>query len=96
MFFILLFEPLFLFQVGFQMSYAAVFAIVWLYPKLQDFWRPKNVLLRKTWQLFSVGGFDTLSVYTDGFMLIAKYSLGAGIIVLLASPLIKRLMGNVH
>ncbi|AKA34630.1 peptide MFS transporter [Flagellimonas lutaonensis] len=44
----------------------------------------------------NVGGFDTLSVYTDGFMLIAKYSLGAGIIVLLASPLIKRLMGNVH
>ena len=44
----------------------------------------------------NVGGFDTLSIYTDGFMLIAKYSLGAGIIVLLASPLIKRLMGNVH
>ncbi|MAU27530.1 MAG: competence protein [Muricauda sp.] len=62
MFFILLFEPLFLFQVGFQMSYAAVFAIVWLYPKLQDFWRPKNVLLRKTWQLFSVGVAAQLGV----------------------------------
>ncbi len=44
----------------------------------------------------NVGGFDTLGVYTDGFMLIAKYSLGAGVIVLLASPLIKRLMGKVH
>jgi POT family proton-dependent oligopeptide transporter len=44
----------------------------------------------------NVGGFDTLTVYTDGFLLIAKYSIGAGIIVLLASPLIKRLMGNVH
>ncbi|MFD2586367.1 peptide MFS transporter [Croceitalea marina] len=44
----------------------------------------------------NVGGFDTLTVYTDGFMLIAKYSIGAGLIVLLASPLIKRLMGNVH
>jgi len=44
----------------------------------------------------NVGGFDTLTVYTDGFLLKAKYSIGAGIIVLLASPLIKRLMGNVH
>ncbi|MFX0558492.1 peptide MFS transporter [Maribacter sp. CXY002] len=44
----------------------------------------------------NVGGFDTLTVYTDGFMLIAKYALGAGIVVILASPLIKRLMGKVH
>ncbi len=44
----------------------------------------------------NVGGFDTLTVYTDGFMLIAKYALGAGVLVILASPLIKRLMGNVH
>lgn len=44
----------------------------------------------------NVGGMDTLGVYTDGFLLIAQYSLGAGVLVLLASPLIKRLMGNVH
>ncbi|MEM9078426.1 MAG: oligopeptide:H+ symporter [Bacteroidota bacterium] len=44
----------------------------------------------------NVGGFDTLAVYTDGFMLIAKYSLSAGALVLLASPLIKKLMGKIH
>lgn len=44
----------------------------------------------------NIGGFETLAVYTDGFMLIAKYSIGAGVLVLLASPLIKKLMGNVH
>ena len=44
----------------------------------------------------NVGGFETLTVYTDGFMLIAKYALGAGLLVLLASPLIKKLMGKVH
>ena len=52
--FILLIHPLFLFQVGFQMSYAAVFAIVWIYPKLQGFWNPKNYILRKVWQLLAV------------------------------------------
>ncbi len=55
MFFILLvFNPMLLFHVGFQMSYAAVFAIVWLYPKLQRFWYPKNLIIRKGWQLLSV------------------------------------------
>jgi POT family proton-dependent oligopeptide transporter len=44
----------------------------------------------------NVGGLDTLAVYIDGFSLIAKYSLGAGIIVLLFGPLMKKLMGNIH
>tara|TARA_R110002012_G_scaffold108069_1_gene250418 strand:+ start:17991 stop:19604 length:1614 start_codon:yes stop_codon:yes gene_type:complete len=44
----------------------------------------------------NIGGFETLGVYTDGFLLIAKYSLGAGILILIASPFIKRLMGDVH
>ncbi len=55
MFFILLvFDPKLLFDVGFQMSYAAVFAIVWIYPLLQKFWYPKNWFIRKVWQLLSV------------------------------------------
>lgn len=44
----------------------------------------------------NVGGMETLGVYTDGFMLIAKYALGCGLLILIASPFIKRLMGKVH
>jgi POT family proton-dependent oligopeptide transporter len=44
----------------------------------------------------NVGGFETLSVYTDGFSLIAQYSIGAGLVVLVFGPLMKKLMGNVH
>lgn len=44
----------------------------------------------------NIGGFETLGIYTDGFLLIAKYALGAGLLVLVASPLIKKLMGKVH
>lgn len=55
MFFILLvIDPMLLFQVGFQMSYAAVFAIVWVYPLLQRIWLPKNKVIRYFWQLLSV------------------------------------------
>jgi POT family proton-dependent oligopeptide transporter len=44
----------------------------------------------------NVGGMDTLAIYTDGFHLIALYAIGAGVIVLVFSPLMKKLMGNVH
>lgn len=51
---LLLINPMLIFHVGFQMSYAAVFAILWVYPLLQRFWFPKNILIRKIWQLLSV------------------------------------------
>ena len=44
----------------------------------------------------NVGGLDTLAMYTDGFMLISQYALGAGLVVILFSPLMKKLMGGVH
>tara|TARA_R110002124_G_scaffold278658_1_gene450765 strand:- start:136 stop:1377 length:1242 start_codon:yes stop_codon:yes gene_type:complete len=44
----------------------------------------------------NVGGLDTLEIYTDGFALIATYAIGAGVVVLVFSPLMKKLMGNVH
>jgi competence protein ComEC len=53
--FILLFiNPNLLFQVGFQMSYAAVFAILWIFPLLKKLWFPKNKIVRYFWQLLCV------------------------------------------
>ncbi len=43
-----------------------------------------------------VGGLQSLDIYIGGFDLIAKYAIGAGLIVLLISPLLKKLMGSVH
>ena len=43
-----------------------------------------------------INPLETLSVYTDGFHLISLYAIGAGAIVLLLSPLMKKLMGKVH
>ncbi|WOD44381.1 ComEC/Rec2 family competence protein [Hwangdonia lutea] len=54
MFVILLFKPLFLFDVGFQLSYLAVFAIVAIDPMLYNLWRPKNWLLDKYWHTLTV------------------------------------------
>ena len=54
MFVLLLFKPMFLFDVGFQLSYLAVFSIVTIQPKLYKLWKPKWFLAEKFWQLFTV------------------------------------------
>ncbi|PHQ57681.1 MAG: competence protein [Lutibacter sp.] len=54
MFFLLLFNPFYLFEVGFQLSYLAVFSIVWIQPMLYNFWKPKFWFPKKIWQLFTV------------------------------------------
>jgi competence protein ComEC len=54
MFIILLIKPLFLLDVGFQLSYLAVFAIVIIQPILYKFWEPKFKIIDYLWQIFTV------------------------------------------
>jgi competence protein ComEC len=54
MFFLLLFNPYYLFEVGFQLSYLAVFSIVWIQPKLYNLWNLKFWIFDKLWQLLTV------------------------------------------
>lgn len=54
MFFLLLFRPLLLFDVGFQMSYLAVMAIVSIQPLLDKLWQPNFKPIKKLWQILTV------------------------------------------
>lgn len=51
---ILLFEPYFLFDVGFQLSYLALFFILWLQPLLKNIYTPKNKLTNYIWEALTV------------------------------------------
>jgi competence protein ComEC len=62
MFFLLLFNPYYLFEVGFQLSYLAVFSIVWIQPKLYHLWKSKFWFLDKTWQLLTVSAAAQIGV----------------------------------
>jgi len=53
-FLLLLFKPMFLFDVGFQLSYLAVLAIVAIQPLLYKFWKPKIKFLDFFWKIFTV------------------------------------------
>ena len=65
---ILLFQPSFLFDVGFQLSYVSLFFILWLQPLLAQLWVPKNKVTNYFWEILTVsfaaqiGGFP-LSIY---------------------------------
>lgn len=51
---ILLFQPYFLFEVGFQLSYIALFSILWLQPLLKNLWQPQNKILHYIWEVLTV------------------------------------------
>ena len=68
LFLILLAEPLFLFDVGFQLSYIALFFILWLQPKLKALWQPENKIAVYFWDILTVSfaaqiGAFPLSIY---------------------------------
>ena len=65
---ILLFEPSFLFDVGFQLSYFALFFIIWLQPLLASIWVPKTKVSKYFWDILTVSfaaqiGTLPLSIY---------------------------------
>ncbi|MFY0591446.1 ComEC/Rec2 family competence protein [Roseivirga sp.] len=51
---LLIYNPYLIVNVGFQLSYIAVFGIVYLQPKLYDLLKPKNFLIEKIWAITSV------------------------------------------
>lgn len=49
-FFMLLYEPSWLFAIGFQLSFAAVLSLMLFFQPIYKLYRPKNVLLKTVWQ----------------------------------------------
>lgn len=53
--FLLIIDPFFLFDVGFQLSYAAIIGIGLFYYPLSNYWQPKNKIINLIWQGLIVG-----------------------------------------
>lgn len=65
---ILIFQPSYLVDIGFQLSYLALFFIVWLQPKFSEFWQPNNKIIKYIWDIITVSiaaqiGTFPLSIY---------------------------------
>ena len=66
---LLIINPLWLFHIGFQLSYLAVLSILWLLPLFNKVYYPKNYFARKIWDIFTV----TLAAQTGIFPLSIYY-----------------------
>jgi len=62
LFVLLLIRPNFIYDVGFQLSYLAVFGILWLMPVAMQFWKPLWWIVMKIWQLIALGTIAQLCV----------------------------------
>ncbi len=88
LFILLIINPLWLFDIGFQLSYVAVFGIVIFQTKLAALWSPANKILSYFWNLTTVSvaaqlATFPLTVYTFG--LFPNYFLLGNLLVITLS-----------
>lgn len=62
-FLILIFRPFFIFDISFQMSFGAVFAILYFNPKINSLYRPANRVAIYVWELLTVSVSAQLGVF---------------------------------
>ena len=68
-FLILIYSPITLFDISFQMSFGAVYAILFFQPKLQKMYNPSNKIVKYLWNLSTV----SLSAQLGVFPLVLHY-----------------------
>jgi competence protein ComEC len=54
-FVIVLWKPMYLFDIGFQLSYLAMLGIFLFYPKIAGIWKPSNKILHYLWEGTAIG-----------------------------------------
>ncbi|WP_026999782.1 ComEC/Rec2 family competence protein [Eisenibacter elegans] len=90
-FILLLYNPMLLFSLGFQLSYLAVIGIIYLYPKIYGIFSIPNPYLDKAWQLSAVSISAQLATFPLGlyyFHQFPNYFLLSNLMVLPVVPFI--------
>ena len=64
--FLILLNPNVIFDIGFQLSYLAVFGIVLIHPEISGILKPTNPLLKKLWAFFTVSVAAQLATFPLG------------------------------
>jgi len=65
-FILLIYNPLFIVDVGFQLSYLAVLGIVFIQPLIKNWWLPTNWLTKQIWSLISISFAAQLLTFPIG------------------------------
>lgn len=87
----LLFNPMLLFEVGFQLSFLAVWGILWVQPMLQKMWEPAFPPLAYLWSIWSVSiaaQLFTFPISVCYFHQFPTYFLLSNIVVMVLAPFV--------
>ena len=67
-FVLLMFDPYLVMEVGFQLSFLAVFGIIFIQPRMYDLWRPKTKVMDWIWALTTVSLAAQLITFPLGLL----------------------------
>lgn len=106
---LLLYNPYLIMSVGFQLSFLAVFGIVYLHPKIYGLWKLDNWFLDKVWSITCVSiaaqlatgplsmlyfhQFPTYFLVSNLFIIPAAFAILIGGLVLLATSVLPAIAG---
>ena len=82
---LLVFNPMYLLDIGFQLSYLAVFGILFFYPRINSLLKVENYLLNKAWQTTAVSvaaQLSTLPISLYYFNQFPTYFIPANLIII--------------
>jgi len=51
---LLVYDPFLIWDVGFQLSFLAVLGLIYLQPKIQNWWHPQNKWINKLWEIIAM------------------------------------------
>lgn len=89
--FLLIINPFYIVEVGFQLSYLAVLGIVLLQPRIHELWKPKYWLVEKIWAITAVSIAAQLATFPLGllyFHQFPNYFLLSNLVVIPAATVI--------
>lgn len=86
-FIILLYDPLLLCDIGFQLSYLAMFGILYFYPKWSKWYMPQNVVGKYIWQSMVLSFSATLTTLPLTLFVFHQFPLWFAIANLVIVPL---------
>ncbi len=84
-FILLLWQPILIFDVGFQLSYAAVLGIIFVFPSISIIWLPKNKIVKYGWQLICISisaQIGTLPISLYYFHQFPTYFILSGLVII--------------
>jgi len=89
--FLLILNPFYIVEVGFQLSYLAVLGIVLIQPRIYELWKPKFWLVQKVWAITAVSLAAQLATFPLGllyFHQFPNYFLLSNLVVIPAATII--------